>query len=497
MTHLDYHFLWGDSPADSLQSNSNLTATEFQQFQIVGCWLLVASVYNPAMPDSAPSSLDATSDQQFREMRDRVRGIFDHALRECSIPHAFSRKFQHDRRYIKIGEELYDLAAFSRALVVSIGKAGHSMAEALAMIVGTGLSGIIATSAPPTAQLFGFRYFTGGHPMPNEESLRAGDAILRLLSGLTPETLVTFLISGGASAIAEKPISASISLADLVQTYRALVHSGAPIAEINAIRKHLSALKGGRLALAAAPAYQLSVLVSDVPDHSPDALASGPTMPDSTTVSHCYEIADRHKMLPNFPGPIRAMFERRTLRETPKETDPAFARSHYVTVLSNASAVHAAVESAALAGFAVEVDNSCDDCDYKDVADHLLRRLRELRQGVSRVCLISGGEVTVKVGSPSGVGGRNQHFALYCAEKIAGENITLLSAGTDGIDGNSPAAGAIADGSTAFRVQQRGFTVSTALQQFDGFPLFDAIGDAVMTGPTGNNVRDLRILLAY
>jgi glycerate 2-kinase len=460
-------------------------------------FLLIASVYNPRMADSAPSPPGSNSEAQFREMRDRVRGIFGHVLAECSIPRAFSRRFQHDRRYIKIGEELYDLAAFSRALVVSIGKAGHTMTEALASIVGTGLSGVVATSAPPAAQLFGFRYYAGGHPLPNEESLRAGEGILRLVDGLTPETLVVFLISGGASAIAEKPITSAISLADLVQTYKVLVHSGAPIAEINAIRKHLSALKGGRLALATAPAYQLSVLVSDVPDHSPDALASGPTMPDTTTVENCYNIAERYKMLPQFPSSVRALFERQRLQETPKSGDSTFARSHYVTVLSNATAVHAAVESAALAGFAIEVDNSCDDCDYKYAADHLLSRLRELRRGVSRACLISGGEVTVKIGSPSGLGGRNQQFALYCAEKIAGENITVLSAGTDGIDGNSEAAGAVADGSSAARAQQRGFSVATALQHFDGFPLFEAIGDALMTGPTGNNVRDLRVLLAY
>ncbi len=449
------------------------------------------------MADSASTPLDSNSDAVFREMRDRVRGIFEHALAECSIPRAFSRKLQHDGRYIRVGGELYDLAAFSGALVVSIGKAGHSMAEAMATVVGTGLSGVVAASQAPPAQLFGFRYFVGGHPLPNQDSLRAGDEILRLLSGLTPATLVIFLISGGASAIAEKPISSAISLPDLVQTYKALVHSGAPIAEINAIRKHLSAIKGGRLTLAAAPAYQLSVLVSDVPDHSPDALASGPTMPDSTTTDACYEIAARYKMLPNFPAPVRALFQRRKLQETPKAGDAAFAGSHYVTVLSNASAVNAAVGRAALNGFAVEVDNSCDDFDYREAADHLLRRLRELRQGVSRACLLSGGEVTVKVGTPSGVGGRNQQFALYCAEKIAGERITVLSAGTDGIDGNSPAAGAVVDGSTAQRAQQRGLALSTALAQFDGFPLFNALGDAVMTGPTGNNVRDLRILLAY
>jgi hydroxypyruvate reductase len=314
---------------------------------------------------------------------------------------------------------------------------------------------------------------------------------------MPPEALVVFLISGGASAIAEKPISVGISLAEVVATYRALVHSGAPIAEINAIRKHLSALKGGRLALAAMPAHQLSILVSDVPEDSPDALASGPTMADSTTVGECYDIAQRYQLLEHFPPPVRALFDGQRLTETPKAGDPAFSRSHYATVLSNVTAVNAAVERAALAGFAVEVDNRCDDWDYQKAADYLLHRLRELRRGVSRACLLSGGEVTVKVGAASGLGGRNQQFALYCAEKIAGESITVLSAGTDGIDGNSPAAGAIVDGSTIERARQRGLDPDATLDGFDSFPLFHAIGDAVMTGPTGNNVRDLRILLAY
>jgi glycerate 2-kinase len=437
------------------------------------------------------------ADALFREMRDRARLMFDHALAECGIPQAFSRKLQCRGRHLQSGTEVYDLRAFERILVVSIGKAGHSMAEVFANIVDTGLTGIVAAPTAPPAQLFGFRYFIGGHPLPNADSLRAGDAILRLVHELSPETLAVFLISGGASAIAEKPISDGITLQDVVETYRSLVHSGAPIAEINAIRKHLSALKGGRLALAAAPARQLSVLVSDVPEGSLDALASGPAMPDTTTVNECYDLAQRYQLPDRFPPSVRSLFDGRQLKETPKAGDPAFARSHYATVLSNATAVNAAVESAKLGGFAVEVDNTCDDWDYQPAADHLLRRLRELRRGASRACLISGGEVTVKVGAASGLGGRNQQFALYCAEKIAGQNVTVLSAGTDGIDGNSPAAGAIADGSTLERAKQRGLDAAAALIRFDSFPLFHAIGDAIMTGPTGNNVRDLRILLAY
>ncbi len=430
-------------------------------------------------------------------MRGRVREMFDHALAECDIPRAFSRRFQRQGRYLHNENEVYDLEAFDRALVISIGKAGHTMAESFANIAGTGLTGIVAAPGTPPSQLFGFRYFSGGHPLPNDDSLRAGEWILRFVQSLSPQSLAVFLISGGASAIAEKPISAGISLADVIQTYKALVHSGAPIAEINAVRKHLSALKGGRLARAAAPAHQLSVLVSDVPEGSPDALASGPTMPDSTTVSECYDIAHRYELLQRFPASVRSLFDSQRLQETPKAADFAFARSHYVTVLSNVTAVNAAVESAVLGGFAVEVDNRCDDWDYQQAADYLLDRLRELRRGVSRACLISGGEVTVKVGVASGVGGRNQQFALYCAQKIDGENATVLSAGTDGIDGNSPAAGAIADGSTLERARQKGYDPAAALAAFDAFPLFQATGDALMTGATGNNVRDLRILLAY
>jgi len=449
------------------------------------------------MPHSSSSPENHGTDAALREMRARVQEMFDHALLECSIPHAFSRQVLYDGEHLRIGKDLYDMGSFERVLVVSIGKAGHTMADAFSNILGTGLTGVIACPNPPAAQLFGFRYFIGGHPLPNGDSLRAGDAILRLVAGSSPRTLAVFLISGGASAIAEKPISDDISLADVIETYKALVHSGAPIAEINAVRKHLSALKGGRLARAASPACQVSVLVSDVPENSLDALASGPTMPDTTTVADCHAIAERYDLLRRFPDRVRVLFQRDLLEETPKRGDAAFEHSRYTTVLSNATASNSALESAMEGGFTVEIDNGCDDWDYQRAADHLLGRLRHSQQSGPRACVISGGEVTVQVGAKSGVGGRNQQFAMYCAQQIAGERIAVLSAGTDGIDGNSPAAGAVVDGSTMERAKQRGFDAATALAEFNAYPLLDAIGDAIVTGPTGNNVRDLRILLAY
>jgi glycerate 2-kinase len=431
-----------------------------------------------------------------REMRDRARQIFQHAIESATIDKAFQRHVHCERGVLRVCEDLYDLHSYTRVFVVSIGKAGHSMAQALAGQVGDSLEGIVATPLEPESQVRAFRYFRGGHPTPNAESIRAAEAILKSVNAQNASSLVMFLMSGGGSAVAEKPIDDEISLADLVATYQTLVLSGAPIAEINAIRKHLSAIKGGRLARAAYPAQQVSLLVSDVPDNTPDALASGPTMADSTTVQNCYAIAEKYGLLKQFPTSVSELFRRHALEETPKSDDPAFQRSRWWTLLSNQSAVEEAGIAATSQGFAVEVDNTCDDWEYGHAADYLLSRVRELRKKVSRVCLISGGEVTVKV-TDGGIGGRNQQFALTCAEKMAGENITVLSAGTDGIDGNSPAAGAVADGTTLDRAKIKGLDPGAALARFDAYPYFDALGDAIITGPTGNNLRDLRILLAY
>ena len=432
----------------------------------------------------------------FGQMRQTACAIFQHALAEASIAKGFARHVHCERGILRICDDLYDLHSYSRVLVVALGKAAHTMVEALSHQVGASLEGLVASSVQLATQVHGFRYFRGGHPTPNAESIQAASAILRALEAQPASALVIFLLSGGGSSIVEKPIDDEISLDDLIATYRALVLSGAAIAEINTVRKHLSAVKGGRLAQAALPAQQVSLLVSDVPDSTPDALASGPTMPDSTTVEDCYRITEKYELLKQFPPSTRELFERHALEETPKSDDPAFQRARWWPVLTNQSAIEEASIAAERAGFIAQVDNSCDDWDYEKAADYLLRRVRELRKQFSPVCLISGGEVTVKV-TNGGVGGRNQQFALACAGKIAGENITVLSAGTDGIDGNSPAAGAVVDGTTVERGRRLGMDARSALESFDAYPFFRALGDAIETGPTGNNLRDLRILLAY
>lgn len=444
-------------------------------------------------------------------VRAGAREIFTQALRETTIHQAFREHVSCEPGVLRVRDDLYDLNAQSRVLVISLGKAAHSMLQAFEQQAGEQFEGIVASSVPPEFQVRGFRYFYGGHPLPNAESMSAARAMLNSVRKLTESCLVIYLLSGGGSATAEKPIDEEISLPDLVESYRILVNCGAPINQINAIRKHLSAIKGGRLAEAAYPAQQLSILVSDVPDLTPDALSSGPTMPDSTTVEDCYRILNgtsaplaptnqqnrrvSRNLSERFPLSVRELFELHRLEETPKPDAPAFIRARWWTILSNAALLESAKKAAERLGWIVHIDNSCDDWDYQKAADYLLERLRQLRQKQERVCLLSGGEVTVEVEN-GGAGGRNQQFVLYCAQNLAREDVCVLSAGSDGIDGNSPAAGAVADGTTLGRAQARGLDARAHLSRFDAYSLFEALGDAIVIGPTGTNLRDLRILLA-
>ena len=310
------------------------------------------------------------------------------------------------------------------------------------------------------------------------------------------ETLCIFLLSGGASAMMELPLDAAISLDDTVAFHRALVHSGASIVEMNCVRKHFSAVKGGRLALAAGGAQTLSLLVSDVPPAHLDALGSGPTVGDSSTVAECRKILARYGLMERFPASVRRFFASADLPETPK---PGELNARCCKLVDSDDLAEAARRHAERLGFHAVIDNACDDWSYDAAANHLLKRLRELRRQHSRVCLISTGEVTVRVNeaSASARGGRNQHFALYMTTRLRVEDgpIAVLSAGSDGIDGNSDAAGAIVDEHTIDCDATRESALR-ALAEFDSSSWLSEAGATVVTGPTGHNLRDLRILLA-
>lgn len=452
--------------------------------------------------------------------------IFLHALDACSIQSAFDRRIRfegcHLHRLMAADGEAatLDLSEFKKIFVIAIGKAAPAMLDTLLtrMDRGRGVRGICCSNTVPEDRNWRIRYFEGGHPLPNEGSFAAARAALHLLQKARRDTLVIFLVSGGSSALFDLPLDPSISLEDTMVFHQALIASGAPITEVNTVRKHFSAVKGGRLAQAAPESQKISILLPDVPLRSLDVLASGPTYPDSTSLENAKTILAKYYLLPQFPEAIRSFFERAGGSEVPVRRVPlmprmpwkaepdaapdhanAFQNSIYEVLLSSLDLVENARAEAEKLGFHVEIDSSCDDWDYMDAARYLLERFHALRATHPRCCLISGGEVTVTLDRAPGAGGRNQQFALACAlelQKYAGEQLAVFSAGSDGIDGNTRSAGAIADPTTVSRAVAFGFDPAAALRDFNACPMFTALGDSVVTGPTGHNLRDLRLLIA-
>jgi glycerate 2-kinase len=433
-------------------------------------------------------------------VREDALDIFLYALRASRVEAAMERRVLFADGALQIDGHRYVLDRYVRLVLISIGKAGETMAAAFLRQAGSDaerFEGVVVGPVGTVALSSRLRVYCGGHPSPNEASLAAASDILQTLGSLTERDLVVFLVTGGGSAMVEQFLQPGISLDVTAATHKTLVESGAPIASINAVRKHLSAVKGGRLAAAAAPAEQMTIFVSDVPAGELDALSSGPTLPDRSTTEDAYRIATGYGLSARVPGVIAEMLTRRLLTETPKLGDAIFARSQWSLLLDSTSLEEAAAMRARELGWHVEIDHSCDDWSAERAAVYLVERVRDLRHEGERVCLLSAGEVTVKVPpKATGKGGRNQHFALLCSESIAGTEIAVLSAGSDGVDGNSPAAGGLVDGTTTARAESAQYPVKAALSAFDAYSLLALIGDTVTTGPTGNNLRDLRILLA-
>ncbi|PYU02454.1 MAG: hydroxypyruvate reductase [Acidobacteria bacterium] len=428
-----------------------------------------------------------------------ARQIFLRTLDALNVPTSISRCVSCAERVLRCGDVEYDLHHVSDLRVIAAGKAAYGMLDGLTSVLPAGLTikGIVSAPGSPKTHHPGLRYFSGGHPTPNEQSLLAGEAALDLLRGCSVETLVIVLLSGGGSSLVELPLLRTLSLSDVQQLHRALVNCGASIAEINTIRKHISAVKGGRLAQAAAPASVIALAISDVPVGKESALASGPTLPDPTTRDDVARIFARYDLRNLLPQPLIAWIESAQMPETPKAGDPVFERAQFQLVLGMHELFHAAHRIAESQDCLAFCDNSTDDWPVEKAADFLLAQLEELRAANPRqpVALIADGELSSTV-TGDGLGGRNSAFVLACVRKIARKRIVVLSAGTDGVDGNSPAAGAVADGNTLSRASAAGLDPNEFYRQSDSFSFFDVLGDAIATGPTGNNLRDMRLLIA-
>lgn len=393
-----------------------------------------------------------------------------------------------------------DLQHVRRVFLVSFGKAARPMATALLELLhGVEVHGVCVPPAPDAAPLAPLEVRPGGHPVPDAGSLAAAERVLAMLGSAGEPDLVVFLVSGGGSAVLERPLWPGGSLAEMRALHATLVGCGAPIVAVNAVRKHASSVKGGRLALRAAPARQVTLYVSDVPHDHPEAIASGPTMPDPSTWAEVREVVAAHELGPRLPVAVRGMLRtasERHVAETPKQGDAAFARSTWHCLLDERSATSGIAALATARGLRCEADHTTGELGCDQALDALIARLRTLRrEHGAPVALVAGGEVRVKIPPHHGTGGRNQHFALGCALRVEGEPVTVLSAGTDGIDGNSPAAGAVADGTTVERARALGIDAADTLSRFDSHALFVRLGDAIHTGPTGTNVRDVRILV--
>jgi len=428
-----------------------------------------------------------------------AREIFQKTLDSIDIPRVMEWKLLRRGSSLILPETSVDFSTVRRVCVVAIGKAAHAMVGGLIPLLPTGIpvTGVVAAPTPPAMTQTGFQYFAAGHPVPDQESWKAAEAILQRLSACDDQTVVFFLLSGGGSALVELPLDASLPLEDVQSVHRALVACGAPIEAMNTVRKHLSAVKGGRLAVAAGHARKITLAVTDVPVGKESALASGPTRPDPSTIADVEKVLAQFDLRKKFPERLLHWLDSGKMPETPKKDHPAFHKAQFLLLLGMDDLFHAAHPATEAKGYLACCDNTTDDWPLEKAVAFLLGQLEQWRRENPgrRVALIADGEVSSPV-TGNGVGGRNSAFVLACVEKIAGGKITVFSAGTDGVDGNSPAAGAVADGETLVRAKALGLNPAAVLRQSDAYSFFAALDDAIVIGPTGNNLRDLRIFLA-
>jgi len=435
------------------------------------------------------------------KLREAALTIFQRTLAEIDAEAVVSAHLRLDGDRLVAGEEEIDLGKISKLLVIAIGKASVPMARAAERILGDRITDGLIVSNAVIGSLPQLPILLGGHPLPNAASLEAASRALSLLRQHDSEqTLVLFLISGGGSAMFEQPIDPAVTLDDLQAVNKTLVNCGAVINEMNIVRRHLSAVKGGKLAGAAPHSRQVSLYISDVNSDDLTTVASGPTLPDASTIEDFQRIVERYDLANQFPASVVRSTAFRRLTDASQPPEGGTLNSHHL-LMDNRRAM---LEARHIA----ERDFDCivelaDDLVEGHVEAMMLAHIERIvllqaRHRGKPVALISGGEAICPVRG-NGQGGRNQEFILRAAiqmHQFQTENVVALSAGTDGIDGHSPAAGAIADWETIRRAEAQGISAETHLINSDSFNFFRAIGDAIITGPTGNNVRDLRILLA-
>ena len=424
--------------------------------------------------------------------------IFRAALQAADPMRAVLAHLRIEGGVLIAGRKRYRLGEFQSTYVIGAGKASVKMAAAVEKLLGRRIrAGLINTKYGHGARLRRVEINESGHPLPDAMGQAGAERIASIAAGAAEDDLILFLVSGGASALMPLP-APPLTLEEKQATTRLLLACGATIHEINCVRKHISAIKGGQLARLAYPATVLALILSDVVGDDLDVIGSGPTVPDSSTFADARAILERYGVFEQVPDAVRRRLQAGT-QETPKPGDAIFQRVENLIIGSNRLALDAAAREARSLGYRTLVLTTTLQGEAREVAQVLAGIAREIRASgrpiPPPVCVLAGGETTVTIRG-SGMGGRNQELALAAASGIAGlEDVAILSAGTDGTDGPTDAAGAIAEGSTLAHAAAAGLDAAQYLARNDSYHFFDKLGGLIRTGPTGTNVADIQIVL--
>jgi hydroxypyruvate reductase len=441
----------------------------------------------------------------FNEKKAHINEILQHAIAAVDPCRAVKRILNCSGSHLLVdipqSKKRYQLQTYENIIAVGCGKAGAPMSCALEEVIGERISGglvVVKYGHIGHAMPRRIRLVESGHPEPDEPGMHACADTIGLLKKADAHTLVIALISGGGSALWPQPV-AGVTLEEKRMLTSRLLACGADIHEINAIRKHVSLIKGGWAARYAKPADVLVCAVSDVVGDEIDTIASGPFAPDTTTFADAWRIITKYGLDKSISASIGNHLQQGVAgraEETPGQQDEAFRKVTHVLCATNEIALEAAGDKAHMLGYEPIVIAAPLTGECREAAKDFCLRLGALQQNKRSkpLCVICGGETTVTLGNTSGTGGRNQEFALasaFLVEKM--EKVVVASCGTDGTDGPTDAAGAIVDCATLARARNSGFDPQKALDRHNAYPLFSTLGDLIITGPTGTNVMDIQI----
>ncbi|MGD9974597.1 MAG: glycerate kinase [Desulfatirhabdiaceae bacterium] len=436
------------------------------------------------------------------QMRQDALRIFEAGVQAVEAGEAVRRHCRLEGNRFTVNGTAVDLTTIRHIYVVGAGKATAYMAKAIEDILTDRITaGQITIPYGHRDDLSMIRQVEASHPIPDSNGVTGARDMIRLVRQASGPDLVICLISGGGSALTPLPVS-GLTLFDKQETIRTLLSCGASIHEINTIRKHLSGFKGGHLAVESFPARVMTILISDVIGDHPDVIASGPTVPDTSTFAECMKIVSHHRLVDRLPKNVIDHLTKGAegkIPETPKPDHPAFVHTTHHIVASNRLAILAAEKQAADLGYTPVVLSATIDGETREIASMHAAIAREIHQSGHPVpapaCMISGGETTVHI-TGGGTGGRNQEFVLATIPAIARiPDTVVLSGGTDGRDGPTDAAGAVADTGTGARADSMGMDPGTFLSDNDAYHFFKALNDLIPARQTRTNVMDLRIIL--